>query len=182
MIKEVSARRDRVQVSLKHVHEIMESVKGKDVDKSIKYLEEVIERKRFIPFNKYGGKGHKSGVPRGYPKKAAKFVISLLKELKSNAKTINSGVVSMVIKRYSLGRGAYPRFPSGAVYRHGKYTDLAVFSEVEVEKQKEETKASAPASVEKPQASGQKEESKDNATEENDKHVDEGAGDKRLSA
>lgn len=182
MMKKVSAKRDRVQVSLKHVHEIMESVKGKNVDKSIRYLEGVVKEQNIIPFNKYGGKGHKSGVPRGYPKKATRFVISILKELKSNAKVVDLDEASMVIKGYSLGRGAYPRFPSGAVYRRGKYTNLAVFSEAEAKERKEGAKAGAAAAEEKPQAGGQKEESKDNATEEDDKHIDEGAGDKGLPA
>ncbi|MBE5728495.1 hypothetical protein IHE51_01400 [Candidatus Parvarchaeota archaeon] len=179
MIKQVSAKSERVQVSLKHVHEIMESVTGKNLDKAIKHLDGVLEEKRFIPFNKYGGKGHKSGVPRGYPKRATKFVISLLKELKSNAKNINLDEASIIIKKYSLGRGKYPRFPSGAVYRHGKFTNLVVFGEAEAKAPKEEKKTSAPASA--VEATNEKnEENNNDATKENDKRTDEGAGDKGL--
>ena len=37
----------------------------------------------------------------------------------------------IVVSGYDLGRGAYPRFRSGSVYRHGKRTNLSVYSIVD---------------------------------------------------
>jgi ribosomal protein L22 len=138
----VSANREGISVSLKHVHEIMESVKGKKIDASTAFLKQVLEKKSFVPFRKYPSKGHKGGVPAGYPVKATKFVMSLLNELKANAKSSGADADKVIISGYDLGRGGYPRYRGGGVYRHGKRTNLRIFSMVELqEKPKtEETK------------------------------------------
>lgn len=135
----LSANREGISVSLKHTHEIMEAIKGKNVNKAASYLKKVLERKDFIPFRKYPSKGHKAGVPAGYPVKATKFVLSLLNELKANAKNAGAESDKLTITSYALGRGGYPRFHGGGVYRHGKRTNLRVFGEVEqLKKQKTE--------------------------------------------
>ena len=76
-------------ISFKTSVEILQFIKGKNVDKAITLLGEVAEAKRAVPFLKY-----KKDVPhrRGkmsvgrFPKKASENIISLLNLIKANAK------------------------------------------------------------------------------------------------
>jgi large subunit ribosomal protein L17e len=62
--------------------------------KAIEYLEDVIEHKAIVPFRRFQGKigrkalcknvGHHNGR---FPEKSAKHIISLLRNLKSNAES-----------------------------------------------------------------------------------------------
>lgn len=118
-------------VSMKHTHEIMEAIRGKNINKALKYLELVKDKKTYVPFRKYPSKGHKQGVPRGYPVRATKMVNELVNELKQNAKAMGFDENKIVVSGYDLGRAAYSRFRSGSVYRHGKRTYLSVYSLVD---------------------------------------------------
>ncbi len=131
MIKEVSSRKWNLPVSLKHTHEIMEFIKNKKIDTAIAYLEQVKPGKLGIPFKKFNSKGHKHGVPTGYPKKATRFIIKMLKELKNNVKVRGLDPNSAIISNYNLGRGAYPRYISGTVMRRGKHTNISITAKVE---------------------------------------------------
>lgn len=144
----ISANRERVSVSMKHTHEIMESIRDRNVDGAINFLKLVMLRKASVPFRHYPSKGHKAGVPSGYPVKASKFIISLLNELKSNAKNSGGDGDKVVVSGYALGRGGYPRFGGGGVYRRGKRTNLRIFGMVEV--------VEKPKAAETPKAEGTK--------------------------
>jgi ribosomal protein L22 len=146
----VQSKRESMQISLKHTHEIMEAVKGKDVTKAVNFLKKVLLKEAYIPFRKFPSKGHKHGVPAGFPKKATKQVISILEEMKSNAKNMGFDESKIVVSGYALGRGGYPRFSSGSIYRHGKRTNLTVYSFVNQERKIVQKK------VEKVEAKGEK--------------------------
>ncbi len=141
MLNEVSAKREGLSISLKHSHEIMEAIRGKKIDAAVLFLEAVRKKTARVPFRKYSSKGHLGGVPVGYPIKASGAIIKILNELKSNAKVVSGGDSDATIIRYDLGRGAYPRFSNGRVYKHGKRTNLTVFASInKVEKPKTEEK------------------------------------------
>ncbi|MGC8533081.1 MAG: uL22 family ribosomal protein [Candidatus Parvarchaeum sp.] len=140
MVTKVQVKREGMPISLKHTHEIMEAVKGKQISKANSLLKKVLAKEAYIPFRKYPSKGHKHGVPAGYPQKATKQVISMLEELKANAKNMGLDESKIVISSYSLGRGGYPRFSSGTVYRHGKRTNLTIYSLVDQERKAPEKK------------------------------------------
>lgn len=140
MVTKVQVKREGMPISLKHTHEIMEAVKGKQISKANSLLKKVLAKEAYIPFRKYPSKGHKHGVPAGYPQKATKQVISMLEELKANAKNMGFDESKIVISSYSLGRGGYPRFSSGTVYRHGKRTNLTIYSLVDQERKAQEKK------------------------------------------
>ena len=129
--KTVSVKQANMPISMKHVHEIAEFITNKPVDTAIASLENVLKKKQGIPFKKYQSKGHKHGVPTGYPQKATKFMIRLLKQLKANAK--DSGEARVIIKSYFLGRSGYPRYLSGKVSRGGKRTYIKIVGEYEVQ-------------------------------------------------
>ncbi len=159
-------------ISLKHTHEIMVAIKDKNVNKAIEYLKNVQVRKNFVPFKKFPSKGHKAGVPAGYPVKASKYVMEVLNELKFNAKAIGGDVDKVTVSGFDLGRGAYPRMRGGGTYKQGKRTNLRIFGMVEAEKPvpKEEKPIKA-TEEEKPveQAAEEKktEETKEDVTKEN---------------
>ena len=134
MVTKVLAKREGMPISLKHTHEIMEAVKGKQISKANELLKKVLLKEAYIPFRKYPSKGHKHGVSAGFPQKATKQVISILEELRSNIKNMGFDESKVVISGYLLGRGGYPRFSSGAIYRHGKRTNLAVYSLIDQER------------------------------------------------
>jgi ribosomal protein L22 len=164
MQMKISANREGMSISLKHTHEIMEAIVDKNINRAVDYLNKVIEKKEFVPFRHYPSKGHKAGVPAGYPVKATKSVISILKELKSNAKNLGGDMDNVTISGYALGRGGYPRFRGGGVYKHGKRTNLRIFGTFEqVEKPKTEEVKPAEATEQAPQAL----EAGVNATKEN---------------
>jgi len=79
-----------MEISFKHAVEICRAIKGMKIDEAIKYLEEVVEMKRAIPFRKHKKKvPHRRGLEKWYagryPTKATKHIIKVLKNLKANA-------------------------------------------------------------------------------------------------
>jgi len=73
-----------LSMGLKHAMSICNFIRGKDIDSSIKMLEEVEKYKRAIPMR--GEIPHRHGMMSGrYPIKATGIMIKLLKSLKSNA-------------------------------------------------------------------------------------------------
>ena len=152
MVTTIRVKREGMPISLKHTHEIMEAVKGKQISKANALLKRVLTKQVYIPFRKYPSKGHKQGVPAGYPQKATKQVISMLEELRANAKNMGFDESKIVVSSYALGRGGYQRFSSGTVYRHGKRTNLTIYSLVDQERKMPEKKSdnTDKAAAEKP--------------------------------
>ena len=77
-------------ISFKHAVEICAALKGKKIDEAVRYLEEVIELKRPVPFKKHDKKvPHKRGLEKWYagryPQKAAKHILKVIKNLEANA-------------------------------------------------------------------------------------------------
>ncbi|MCK4247363.1 MAG: 50S ribosomal protein L22 [Methanomicrobia archaeon] len=78
-----------LRISPKHAREICRELREKRLSHAKKYLEEVIEMKRAVPFKRYRKKmGHKKLYKWDtgrYPVKASKRILKLLKEIESNA-------------------------------------------------------------------------------------------------
>ena len=78
-----------MNVSFKDMVVIAEAIRGKKLEKSIQLLEEVIALKRPIPYKRFNkGIGHRKGNQTKigkYPKKAANYVLQVLKNLQANA-------------------------------------------------------------------------------------------------
>lgn len=85
-----------LSASPKHAIALCNFIKGKEIDKAILELEEVVRQKRAIPMR--GEIPHRRGMMSGrYPTKAAGFFIKLLKSLKSNAM-----VNEMELEKYKI--------------------------------------------------------------------------------
>lgn len=78
-----------LRISPKHAIEICDFIKGKKIEDAKSMLEDVVAKKRAVPFRKYKRKvGHKviEGWFAGrYPVKAGAVFLRLLSELSSNA-------------------------------------------------------------------------------------------------
>ena len=92
MILAAKARADDIRMHFKNTMETANAVSGKNLLKAIEYLENVIEHKAIVPFRVHnGGIGRKGlcrqiGFTNGrFPEKSCRYLIALLKNLKSNA-------------------------------------------------------------------------------------------------
>lgn len=88
-----------MQISSKHSYCICDMIRGKDIDKAIEMLEEVLIFKRAVPMNGMEIP-HRHGMMSGrYPKNASKEFILLLKQLKANASVneIDNAVITSAI-------------------------------------------------------------------------------------
>ncbi len=117
-----------MDISFKHAVELCSMIKGMKIDQAIRFLEEVVEMKRVVPFKRYHKKvPHKRGLEKWYagryPQKAARYILKVLKNLDANAEykgiekerlviTHAQAKKGRVLKRYmprAFGR-ATPRF------------------------------------------------------------------------
>ena len=80
-----------LRISFKHAVEICREIRGMRLKDAMRFLEDVIKKKRPVPFRRYHGKvAHKrglSGWPAGrYPVKAAREILKVLKNALANAR------------------------------------------------------------------------------------------------
>ncbi len=90
--KTARAHKINLKISVKYATEFGNYFKGKNINKAIKILADIQEKKDHLPLRKYTKKvGHKKGdakrgTPTGrYPVKTAKMLQELLEEVKANA-------------------------------------------------------------------------------------------------
>ncbi len=89
-------------ISSKNSREIARVIAGMNLDAAIKYLEDVMDKKRAVPYKRYNRdtphrKGNGFGAGR-FPNKSSMFIINLLKSLKANAsdKSLDSDNLQIV--------------------------------------------------------------------------------------
>ncbi len=97
-----------VDVSYKKAAVIMDAIRGMPLIKAERYLEDVIAKKRPVPFKKYNtGVGHRPGGVIGkYPVKAAKIILKLLKNAENNAENKGLDKERLVIIHAKADKGA----------------------------------------------------------------------------
>jgi large subunit ribosomal protein L22 len=87
--KHVRASVREKDISHKHAREVAKMMKGMSIEKARDYLQDVISKKRAVPFRRFNNEvGHRSdpGVMSGrYPQKTAKEFIKVLDNLEANA-------------------------------------------------------------------------------------------------
>lgn len=87
--KHVRASVREKDISHKHAREVAKMMKGMSIEKARDYLQDVIAKKRAVPFRRFNNEvGHRSdpGVMSGrYPQKTAKEFIKVLDNLEANA-------------------------------------------------------------------------------------------------
>ncbi|ENN96417.1 50S ribosomal protein L22P [Methanocaldococcus villosus KIN24-T80] len=108
--KTAKAMGRNIPISRKHAREICREINGMPLDKAIKFLEDVIAMKRPVLFRRHCKKvGHRKGKlgwPAGrYPVKAAKAILKILLNAKSNAEYKGLNTDRLRIKHISTNKG-----------------------------------------------------------------------------
>ena len=150
-------------ISLKHSIEICDFIRGKKLQTAKKILEDVIAKKRAIPFKRFTeGSGHKKGISSGkYPVKASREILKLLNSVEANAKDKNLDVDDLVIIHIVAKKG-YSRMRYGRrPWREAKSTHIEVYvKEERNKKQEKEIKKEIKKQKEIKTSKGKKEEKK----------------------
>ncbi len=85
----IASGRD-LNISPKWAREICNTIKGMMFDKAVDYLEEVIAMNAMVPYKRHHKKrGHHAGLKKwhtgGYPVRASKAILKVLKNVEANA-------------------------------------------------------------------------------------------------
>jgi large subunit ribosomal protein L22 len=88
--KTVKASAREISVSHKAAREVCRTIKGMMLTKAKKYLQDVIEKKKPVPYRRYTKKlGHRHGLTKAfagrYPVKVSKYVLKLLEGAEADA-------------------------------------------------------------------------------------------------
>jgi ribosomal protein L22 len=153
MEKVIYARIWNARVSLKDMQEVLRAIRRMPIKQAEEYLKRVQKERDFIPYLKHPYKGHKHGIPAGYPTKAIKQTLYLLHQLRANIKGLNGDPDNSIIAGFELGRGEYPRVFNGArlVKSHsGKRTNIAIYSKITIAEKQENKQESQTAQAPQP--------------------------------
>jgi large subunit ribosomal protein L22 len=101
------ARGQELPMSPKKTYEVLNAIRGLNLDRARIVLEEAIALKRAIPFRRYNQEtAHKRGVgPGRYPKKVCEAVLGILLNAESNAEFQGLDTDRLFIKVAASSRG-----------------------------------------------------------------------------
>ncbi|MEA3230020.1 MAG: 50S ribosomal protein L22 [archaeon] len=120
-----------LRISTKNSVEISRFITGLGVDSAIEYLENVVIKKKPIPYKRYiRDQAHRKGGvgPGRYPVNAVKEFITLLQNVKNNAEVKGLDVARLVVKNAQANIGS-SRFRRGARMfgsRRAKSTNVSI--------------------------------------------------------
>jgi len=105
----VKASGRELRVSPKHAREVCKTIKGMNLDQAKEYLQQVILKKKPVPFRRYKKKvGHRHGIDKAcagrYPVKAAQKILSIVESAEINAEYKGLDVETLRI----IHASAYP--------------------------------------------------------------------------
>jgi len=116
--KSAKARGADLRVHFKNTREAAFAVKGMELVKAKRYLEDVLGFKRCVPFRRYNGavgrtsqaanEGHAMGQGR-WPVKSAEFILGLLKNAESNAEVKGLDVDNLMISHIQVNKAMRQR-------------------------------------------------------------------------
>lgn len=102
------ARALNLPVSTKTSVEVASFIRGKEVKKVKRYLQEVLEHKKSIPFKRYRRDvGHKPGqVAAGrFPEKAIGYYMKLINNAEANAENKGLDVENLIVSEVKANKG-----------------------------------------------------------------------------
>ena len=114
-------------ISKKESVVVCNAIRGMNVQKAKKYLEDVISLKRPVPYTVYNRNiGHKPGMATGrYPVNVCSEVLKLLKSAEANAQFKGLSTANLIIKHASAQKGP-------TVQRYGRKRAMAKRAHVEL--------------------------------------------------
>lgn len=114
--KSASARGSYLRVSFKNTRETAQAVNGWNLEKAQKYLDQVLDHQRAIPFRRYASsigrtaQGKEFGVTKArWPAKSVKFIQDLLKNAQSNAEAKGLEVSKLKISHIQVNHAPKQR-------------------------------------------------------------------------
>ncbi|KAK9466409.1 ribosomal protein L22/L17 [Lipomyces arxii] len=114
--KSASSRGSYLRVSFKKTRETAQAVNGWELQKALKYLGNVKEKKQAIPFRRFAGsigrtgQGKEFGVTKArWPVKSVAFVVDLLKNAEANANTKGLDTSKLIIKHIQVNQAPKQR-------------------------------------------------------------------------
>ncbi|GME67195.1 unnamed protein product [[Candida] boidinii] len=109
--RSASARGSYLRVSYKNSRETAQAVNGWNLQKAKKYLDQVLEHERVIPFRRFNGsigrtaQGKEFGVTKGrWPTKSVQFIQGLLKNAEANADAKGLDTSKLVISHIQVNQ------------------------------------------------------------------------------
>jgi len=134
--KTAKAFGSELQISPKESAEVCNMLRGKDVDKALDILDEVIAKERAVPYNKHNKRvAHQKGVGSGgYPQKVCKTMKKKIEECRSNAEDKGLDADNLKIKVLSAHKGSpiegrRPRAMGRSTPHDTKTTNLEIILE-----------------------------------------------------
>ncbi|KAH8764871.1 ribosomal protein L22 [Diaporthe sp. PMI_573] len=114
--KSAKARGAYLRVSFKNTRETAQAINGWKLQRAVKFLENVKEKKEIVPFRRYAGsigrasQGKQWGVSRArWPVKSAEFLLQLLKNAESNADAKGLDTSALVVKHIQVNQAPKQR-------------------------------------------------------------------------
>lgn len=114
--KSASARGSYLRVSFKNTRETAQAVNGWNLEKAQKYLDQVLDHQRAIPFRRFAGsigrtaQGKEFGVTKArWPAKSVNFIKDLLQNAQSNAEVCISKHNKLIFKFKRIFTNPYNR-------------------------------------------------------------------------
>lgn len=116
-----------IRAHFKNTYNTARALKGMDVKTAQKYLNQVLEQKRCIPYKRYAGATGRTaqakewGVTKGrWPEKSVKIVLNLLANLEANAKVKNLDAENLTLSHIQVNRA--PKGRRRTYRAHGRIT------------------------------------------------------------
>ncbi len=127
-------------LSLKDSVNLCRALKGMRLDAAKEYLEDVVRKKRAVPYFRYlDSVSHKKGIgPGRYPVKEAKYILKVLENAEANAENKELDTDSLYIMHIAAHKGEiYKRYRPRAMGRSTEIRKEHVHIEVILEEKEE---------------------------------------------
>lgn len=123
--KSAKARGAYLRVSFKNTRETAQAINGWELERAKKYLDQVLDHQRAIPFRRYNSsigrasQGKEFGVTKArWPTKSVNFIKDLLLNAQANAETKGLDVSNLKISHIQVNRA--PAFRRRTFRAHGR--------------------------------------------------------------
>ncbi|KAJ8101280.1 ribosomal protein L22/L17 [Lipomyces tetrasporus] len=114
--KSASSRGSYLRASFKKTRETAQAVNGWELQKALRYLANVKDKKQAIPFRRFAGsigrtaQGKEFGVTKArWPVKSVNFVVDLLKNAEANANVKGLDTSKLIIKHIQVNQAPKQR-------------------------------------------------------------------------